>query len=72
VEIQVAVLWSVQKGYVDDVAVERIKEFQNKLAEFLTLRKGALLQKIGREKSLSDELSAELKTVLDTFKETWK
>ena len=72
VEIQVAVLWSVQKGYVDDVPVERIKEFQNKLAEFLTLRKGALLQKIGREKSLSDELSAELKTVFDTFKETWK
>ena len=72
VEIQVAVLWSVQKGYVDDVAVERIKEFQNKLAEFLTLRKGALLQKIGREKSLSDELSAELKTVVDTFKETWR
>ena len=72
VEIQVAVLWSVQKGYLDDVAVERIKEFQNKLTEFLTLRKGALLQKIGREKSLSDELSAELKTVVDTFKETWK
>jgi len=57
---------------VDDVAVERIKEFQNKLTEFLTLRKGALLQKIGREKSLSDELSAELKTVVDSFKETWK
>ena len=72
VEIQVAVLWSVQKGYLDDVALERIKEFQNKLAEFLTLRKGAVLQKIGREKSLSDELSAELKTVVDTFKETWK
>jgi len=72
VEIQVAVLWSVQKGYLDDVALERIKEFQNKLAEFLTLRKGALLQKIGREKSLSDELTAELKTVVDTFKETWK
>ena len=72
VEIQVALLWSVQKGYLDDVAVERIKEFQNKLTEFLTLRKGALLQKIGREKSLSDELSAELKTVVDTFKETWK
>ena len=36
VEVQVAVLWAVQKGYVDDVPVERIKEFQNKLTEFLT------------------------------------
>src|SRR4029078_4991183 len=28
VEVQVAVLWAVQNGYVDDVPVERIKEFQ--------------------------------------------
>src|SRR6202007_2033513 len=36
VEVQVAILWSVQKGYVDDVPVERIKEYQAKLTEFLT------------------------------------
>ena len=29
VEVQVAVLWAVQNGYVDDVPVERVKEFQN-------------------------------------------
>src|SRR5215211_5108862 len=28
VEVQAAVLWSVQKGYVDAVAVDRIKDFQ--------------------------------------------
>jgi F-type H+-transporting ATPase subunit alpha len=72
VEIQVAVLWSVQHGYLDDVPVQRIKEFQNKLTEFLTLRKDELLQKIGREKSLSEELKAELKLAVDAFKETWK
>src|SRR2546421_2553727 len=44
VEVQVAVLWAVQNGYVDDVPVERVKEFQNKLTEFLTLRKAELLQ----------------------------
>jgi F-type H+-transporting ATPase subunit alpha len=72
VEIQVAVLWSVQHGYLDDVPVQRIKEFQNKLTEFLTLRKDELLQKIGREKSLNEELKAELKLAVDAFKETWK
>ena len=72
VEIQVAVLWSVQHGYLDDVPVPRIREFQNKLTEFLTLRKDELLQKIGREKSLSEELKAELKLAVDAFKETWK
>ncbi len=28
VEIQVAVIWAVQNGYVDDVPVDRVKEFQ--------------------------------------------
>src|SRR5262245_3238731 len=64
-EVQVAVLWSVQKGYVDDVPVERIKEYQKKLTEFLTLRKAALLAKIEKEQSLSDALKVELKAVAD-------
>jgi F-type H+/Na+-transporting ATPase subunit alpha len=72
VEVQVAVLWAVQNGYVDDVPVERIKDFQARLTEFLTLRKAELLQKIAQEKVLSDALVAELKAVIDSFKQTWK
>src|SRR5512135_1478952 len=49
VEVQVAVIWAVQNGYVDDVPVERIKEFQTKLTDFLSTRKAELLQKIARE-----------------------
>jgi F-type H+/Na+-transporting ATPase subunit alpha len=71
-EVQVAVLWSVQNGYVDDVPVERTKEYQASLTEFLTLRKSELLQKIAREKTLSDALTNELKTAADEFKQTWK
>jgi F-type H+-transporting ATPase subunit alpha len=29
VELQVAVLWGVQNGYMDDVPVDRVKEFQS-------------------------------------------
>ncbi len=43
VEIQVAILWMVQNGYVDNVPVERIKDFQGRLTEFLTTSKAALL-----------------------------
>ena len=32
-------IWAVQNGYMDDVPVERIKEFQAELTEFLTTRK---------------------------------
>ena len=72
VEIQVVVIWTAQNGYLDQVPVPRVKEFQNKLTEYFTTRKGQLLTKIGREKALSDELTAELKAAADEFKQTWK
>ena len=72
VDVQVAVIWAMQNGYLDQVPVERVKEFQTKFTEFLTTRKAALLAKIDKEKALSDALTAELKTVADEFKQTWK
>src|ERR1700758_5323027 len=72
VETQVAVIWAVQNGYVDDVPVERVKEFQTKLEEFLSARKPELLQNIAREKALSPELTAAVKGAIDQFKETWR
>jgi F-type H+-transporting ATPase subunit alpha len=72
VEAQVAVLWVAQNGYVNDVPVARIKEFQTKLTEFLTTRKIELLRKIENEKALSKDLTAELKAAADEFKQTWK
>jgi F-type H+-transporting ATPase subunit alpha len=72
VEVQVAVIWAVQNGYVDDVPLNRIKEFQAKLTEFLTTRKAELLGKIALEKAMSAPLTAELKAAADQFKETWR
>ena len=71
VEIQVAVIWAAQNGYLDDVPVERVKEFQAKLTEFLNTRKAELLQSIATEKTLSQVLMGELKAAADQFKETW-
>jgi len=71
VEVQVATIWAVKNGYVDDVPLERIKEFQKKLVDFLGTRKADLLKKIGAEKKLSDALTSDLKTAADEFKETW-
>jgi F-type H+-transporting ATPase subunit alpha len=57
---------------VDDIPVERIKEYQDKLTEFLTTRKDDLLRKIGHEKQLTPTLTSELKTAADQFKGSWK
>ncbi|MBP1624239.1 MAG: atpA, partial [Acidobacteria bacterium] len=72
VEVQVAVIWAVQNGYVDDVPVDRVKEFQALLTDFLSTRKPELLRKIAQEKAISDPLKGELKAATDQFKQTWK
>jgi F-type H+-transporting ATPase subunit alpha len=72
VEVQVAVLWAVQNGYIDSVPLERVKEFQTKLTDFLTARKADLLQKIREQKALSDALKDGLKANLDEFAQIWK
>jgi len=71
VEVQVAVIWAVQNGYVDDVPVDRIKEFQAQLTDFLSTRKSEVLRKIAEEKAISDALKEELKAATDQFKQTW-
>jgi F-type H+-transporting ATPase subunit alpha len=72
VEVQVAVIWAVQNGYMDSVPVDRIKEYQTKLTDFLTTRKADLLHKIVRERAFSDAIREELKAAVDSFHKTWQ
>jgi F-type H+-transporting ATPase subunit alpha len=72
VEIQAAVLWAVQNGYMDDVPVDRIKDFQTRMADYLTSRKNELMTRIAKEKALNDAITADLKAALTEFKQTFK
>src|SRR3954447_2490015 len=72
VETQVAVIWAVQNGYMDDVPVVRIKEFQGQWTDYLVTRKVELLKRIGKEQVLSDDLKGELKAAAEQFKQTWR
>jgi F-type H+/Na+-transporting ATPase subunit alpha len=72
VEIQVLVLWSMQNNFLDDIAVEKVKDFQVKLVDFVTTRKAGLLAKIRDEKAISDALAAELKTAVTEFKQSYR
>jgi F-type H+-transporting ATPase subunit alpha len=72
VEVQAAVLWTVQNSLMDDVAVDKIKDFQAKLTEYLTTRKTAVMDKIRAEKAFSDALAAELKAAVTEFKQTYR
>jgi F-type H+-transporting ATPase subunit alpha len=71
-EMEVAVLWSMQNGHFDDVAVDRVKECQNALEEYLTNRKADLLLLIAAEKALTDGVTEGLNQALADFKASWK
>ncbi len=71
IEVQVAVLWTVQNDFMDDVPVNKIKDFQARLTDFLNTRKADLLTRIRNEKAISDALAAELKTTVTEFKQTY-
>ena len=70
--MQAAVLWSMQNNFLDDVAVDKVKDFQNKLTDFLSTRKEALLTKIRTEKAISEGLAGELKAALTEFKQSYR
>ena len=67
VELQVAILWTIQNGYFDAVPVDKVKAFQNRLMEYLTTRKDKILSGIRDKKAVDDTLAAELKSALSDF-----
>ena len=71
VEIQAAVLWAVQNSFFDDVTVDKIKDFQAKLTDFLGTRKANLLLRIRNEKAISDAVAADLKAAVTEFKQSY-
>jgi F-type H+-transporting ATPase subunit alpha len=68
VEQEVMVIYAGTKGYLDDVPVNRIQEFQNAFLTFVDQRHGSLRQTLGEKKELTDSIEAALKQALDEFK----
>jgi F-type H+-transporting ATPase subunit alpha len=54
------------------VPVERVKEFQIKLQDYLQTRKESLLAAIRDKKQLDENIESQLRAALDEFKATWR
>jgi len=65
-------MWAMQNGYVDPVPVDRVKEYQLKLQDWLQTRKESLLRAISEKGQLDQDLESQLKSALEDFKTTWK
>ena len=72
IEVQAAILWAVQNGHFDSIPVEKIKDAQTKMSEYLTSRKSELMSRLAKEKTLNDAITADLKAAVAEFKQTYK
>ena len=68
VELQAAILWTMQKGYLDAIPVARVRDFQKQLSEFLLTRKESILASILKKGAIDTELEKELTAAVDEFK----
>jgi len=68
VERQVMVLFAVTSGYLDDVAPEHIKAWEQGFLDFMTAQHPELGQEIRTRKVLADELAARLRAAIEEYK----
>ncbi|MCX2727500.1 F0F1 ATP synthase subunit alpha [Thermomicrobium sp. 4228-Ro] len=68
VEEQVAIIWVATNGYLDDVLVEHVREFEKQYLEYLRTSHPEILQRIATEKELKDDLIQQLHEVVRAFK----
>jgi len=71
VEKQVAILWVVTNGYLDDVPTPRVKDFEDGYYRFLETERSELLTSLADRKALDEEIVAGLKESTEAFKETF-
>ena len=72
IEQQAGALWAIQNGYFDDVPVDKVKDFQLKLQDYLVTRKEALLSTLRDKKQIDESLAAELKAAVTEFKQGYR
>jgi F-type H+-transporting ATPase subunit alpha len=71
VEQQVIVIYAATKGWVDDVPVDRVRQYERELRAHLEANAASLLEKLREKKELSDEITKELDEELKTFAKTF-
>src|SRR5690242_2787017 len=73
VEQEVMVIYAGTQGFLDDVPVNRVQEFQNAFLQYVDASYANLRQTLGAKKELTADLENQLKEALKSFKSSvWK
>jgi F-type H+-transporting ATPase subunit alpha len=69
IEKQVAIIYAVTNGYLDDIPVDKIKTFENGLHKFMEATYPSVLSTISARKELDSQTEETLKKALKEFKQ---
>jgi F-type H+-transporting ATPase subunit alpha len=73
IELEVIAIYLGTQGYLDDVPITRVSEFQNALFAYVDASAPALRSGLAEKKELTSELEGQLKETIKSFKSTvWK
>jgi F-type H+-transporting ATPase subunit alpha len=66
-------LFAANEGYLDDIEVNQVRNFEDALQSYMRSKQASLMEKINTELDYSDDIAAGLKAALDDFKanNTW-
>ena len=66
-------LFAAEHGYLDDIPLEKIGSFETALHQYANAEKQSFVEKINQEADFNDEISKDLKSLIEDFKSnhTW-
>ena len=67
VEKQVMIVYAATKGFLDSVAIEDVRRYEEELYRFLETRHAAVLSGIAEKKIIDDEMKAAIEAALKDF-----
>ena len=68
VEKQVAIIYTVTNGHLDDVKVEHIRQWEREFLDYLEAKQPDILNDIRTKKALHDDLTGRLTRAIGAFK----
>ena len=71
VENEVAILFALVGGYLDDVPVENVQKWEGEFHKYMKDMKGDVLKLISEKKELTEEVENALKKAIEEYKEVY-
>jgi len=71
VEEQVMVIFAATRGYLDDIPLEKVKDFEQSLLQFLRKEKPEIGKSIREAKKIEPDTEEKLKAAIEEFKKTF-